>query len=103
MDVPIMSDKARTANKSRILFLLQYFQANTDDEHVIATNDLMGEYIRQGDRAWQEAIMGRLSFVCSLFAAWMGISALLLSISYAAVHMEKVAEPDYPCYGQSPR
>ena len=50
MDVPIMLDKARTANKSRILFLLQYFQANTDDEHVIATNDLMGEYIRQGDR-----------------------------------------------------
>lgn len=65
MDVPIMSDKARTANKSRILFLLQYFQANTDDEHVIATNDLMGEYIRLGDRAWQEAIMGKLSFVCS--------------------------------------
>lgn len=47
--------------------------------------------------------MGKLSLVCSLFAAWMGISALLLPISYAAVHMKEVVEPDYPCYGQSPQ
>ena len=33
-----MPEKAGTANKSRILFLLQYLQANTDDDHVIATN-----------------------------------------------------------------
>lgn len=33
--------KARTATKSRILFLLRYLYENTDDEYAVSTNELI--------------------------------------------------------------
>lgn len=45
-----MQEKPITATKSRILFLLQYLQANTDDEHVISTNELITLLVPYGFR-----------------------------------------------------
>lgn len=36
-----MPDNQMSGNKSRILFLLRYLQENTDDEHIISTNELI--------------------------------------------------------------
>lgn len=52
----VMPEKSSTANKSRILFLLQYLQANTDDEHVIATNDLIALLAQHGFKANRDTI-----------------------------------------------
>ena len=51
-----MPEKAGTANKSRILFLLQYLQVNTDDEHVIATNDIIKVLAENGFKANRDTI-----------------------------------------------
>ena len=52
----VMPEKSSTATKSRILFLLQYLQANTDDEHIIATNDLIKVLSGNGFKANRDTI-----------------------------------------------
>ena len=46
-----MVTKPYIANKSRILFLLQYLHENTDDEHTISTNDLIALLEQNGFQA----------------------------------------------------
>ena len=52
----VMPEKSSTATKFRILFLLQYLQANTDDDHVIGTNDLIALLEQNGFKANRDTI-----------------------------------------------
>ncbi|MBQ7477840.1 MAG: WYL domain-containing protein, partial [Selenomonadaceae bacterium] len=51
-----MPEKSSTDTKARILFLLQYLQANTDDDHVITTNDLIALLEQNGFKANRDTI-----------------------------------------------
>ena len=51
-----MPDNQTSGNKSRILFLLRYLQENTDDEHVISTNELISLFAQNGFKANRDTI-----------------------------------------------
>lgn len=48
--------KARTATKSRILFLLRYLYENTDDEHAVSTNELIRVLAENGFAANRKTV-----------------------------------------------
>lgn len=48
--------KAKTATKSRILFLLRYLYENTDDEHAVSTNELIQVLAENGFSANRKTI-----------------------------------------------
>ena len=53
-----MATKPYIANKSRILFLLQYLHDNTDNEHTISTNDLLALLEENGFQANRHTLRG---------------------------------------------
>ena len=53
-----MATKPYIANKSRILFLLQYLHDNTDNEHIISTNDLLALLEENGFQANRHTLRG---------------------------------------------
>ena len=58
-----MSDNQTSGNKSRILFLLRYLQENTDDEHVISTNELISLFAQHGFKANRDTIRDDVSML----------------------------------------
>ena len=51
-----MPDNQMSGNKSRILFLLRYLQENTDDEHIISTNELISLFAQHGFKVNRDTI-----------------------------------------------
>ena len=51
-----MPDNQTSGSKSRLLFLLRYLQENTDDEHVISTNELISLFSQNGFKANRDTI-----------------------------------------------
>lgn len=58
-----MPDNQTSGNKSRILFLLRYLQENTDDEHVISTNELISLFAQHGFKANRDTIRDDVSML----------------------------------------
>ncbi len=60
----VENEKYHKATKSRILFLLRYLYDNTDDEHVISTNELIEILAQNGFSANRKTVRDDVEMLC---------------------------------------